>query len=374
MANYREDIINIELKSGSIHRSFLNYSIGAGDENANRFGIKAFRDGTPENLTGTCIGLFVRADGETVPIDDGVISGNTAYVTLKKDCYAVEGNFTLAIKTTATGNVMTLRIVDGVVSRTSTDVIVDPGTIIPSVEDLIAAIEAAVESIPPDYSNLWATIAKPYDSTKKYFIGDYCTYSGDMYRCKTPIMTAENWTADHWVKAVVGEEIFDTGSSYGAAMNLLSTGKVPLPGVFIRNSYVANANAVPYFYNGTNRECNVKPITVDEETTFNIADGFRARRYWFDREDGTWMTFDGSWKTGSFILETDKLYFINIARVTEHENEVANIQHFVNQVYANIGNNEYQKFISLSANSAEYSYLLSNVTENVICFMGKVLQ
>ncbi len=154
MAVYREDIVEIELESGTVHRSFLNHSIGSGDNKANRFGIRALRNGRPTSIGGTCAGYFIRADGQTVVIANGTVEGNEAYVTLPEACYAVEGQFTLAIKCTGGGATGTMRIVDGVVSRTTTDAIVDPGTLIPSIEDLIEAIDEAVASIPEDYGEL----------------------------------------------------------------------------------------------------------------------------------------------------------------------------------------------------------------------------
>lgn len=154
MANYKEDIVDIELKGGNIYRSFMNHTIGYGDDDANRFGIRVFRNGQPEALVGDCFGLFIRADGETVPIENGVVNGNTAYVTLPPACYAVEGNFTLTIKVNGDGVTGTMRIVDGVVSRTSTSVVVDPGTVVPSIETLINAINAAVTTLPADYSSM----------------------------------------------------------------------------------------------------------------------------------------------------------------------------------------------------------------------------
>ena len=186
MAIYKEDIVNIELSTGKIFRSFLENTIGSGDELANRFGVRVFRNGVPEDVGGTCIGLFIRADGGTVTISSGTVSGNVAYVTLPEACYAVEGNFTLAIKCQGGGVTGTLRIVDGVVSRTSTSAAVDPGNIIPSVEDLIEAIDTAIASIPADYSDLWETIAPNVDpeSEDGYKAGQYVTYNGGLYRFK----------------------------------------------------------------------------------------------------------------------------------------------------------------------------------------------
>lgn len=154
MAVYKENIVDIDLNSGTLFRSFMSHSIGEGDNLADRFGVRVFRDGEPVDINGTCTGYFIRNDGGTIIINEGTVSGNVAYVTLTEACYYVEGSFSLAIKCTGSGVTGTLRIVDGTVNRTSTSTIADPADIMPSVEDLIAAIDAAVESIPSDYSDL----------------------------------------------------------------------------------------------------------------------------------------------------------------------------------------------------------------------------
>lgn len=150
MAVYREDIVDIDLQSGSIHRSYMSHAIGEADKNANRFGIRAFRDGVPENLgAAVCSGYFIRANGETVVISGGVVQGNVAYITLPQACYAIEGYFSLAIKlaNVSDGITGTMRIVDGVVSNTTTDTVIDPGSVIPSIDDLLALIEEAEDVI-----------------------------------------------------------------------------------------------------------------------------------------------------------------------------------------------------------------------------------
>ena len=154
MANYREDIVDIELSSGSVHRSFLNYTIGGGDYLANIFGFRALRNSQAENISGAVNGYFIRSDGYTVPINNGVISGNKAYITLIEECYMVEGKFTLSIKLTGNGVNGTIRIVEGVVVRTSTGAAVSTGNLIPNVESLIEGIEEAVASVPDDYTAL----------------------------------------------------------------------------------------------------------------------------------------------------------------------------------------------------------------------------
>lgn len=168
MANYREDIVNIELMGGNIHRSFKARTIGEGDEKADRFGVRVFKNGQPEMLIGSCIGKFIRADGLTVPITTGTVNGNLAYVDLPEECYEVAGVFSLAIKVTASGNTTTLRIVDGNVAKTDTNIYADPGVIMPTIEMLMAEIEQAVASIPAaGFANGSAL------NTNIFAVGDY---------------------------------------------------------------------------------------------------------------------------------------------------------------------------------------------------------
>ena len=208
MALYKEDMVDIEMNTGVIHRSFLTRTIGEGDKLANRFGVNAYRNGAAENLGGSCTGHFIRADGGTVAVT-GVVSGNTAYVELPQACYAVEGQFTLAIKVTAGDTTSTLRIVDGVVSNTDTGTAVDPGTIVDSIDDLIDDIEAAVASIPSDYSGLWNSVAQPFSSSREggYAVGEYCAYDGTVYICTTP--HTGTWNAGHFAATDLGTNMYE---------------------------------------------------------------------------------------------------------------------------------------------------------------------
>lgn len=206
MAVYKEDIVDIELNSGSIHRSFMSHSIGSGDDMANRFGVRAFRNGEPESIGGTCAGYFIRADGATVVINNGIVDGNLAYVTLPDACYAVEGNFSLAIKCTGGNAIGTMRIVDGTVARTTTGSPIDPGTVIPSIEDLIEAIDEAVASIPADYSGLWESLAPVFSTSTAYEVGQYVTYDGDLYRF-TSAHAAGTWNSSHVERVTLGGEL-----------------------------------------------------------------------------------------------------------------------------------------------------------------------
>ena len=150
MANYREDLVDIELTSGQLHRTFANHMLGEGDENCQRYGVRLFRNGEPEDITGaSAVGYFIRADDQTVVLTGGV-NRNVAWVELEKSCFMVEGNFTLSIKITGTDITNTLRVVDGTIVDTVKGAMIDPGNVIPSLADYTAlaeAIEEAAESI-----------------------------------------------------------------------------------------------------------------------------------------------------------------------------------------------------------------------------------
>lgn len=105
-------------------------------------------------LSGTVSATVLRSDGGTVWISDGSIVDGEVHVTLSAQCYAIPGRIVISIYLTS-GTVTTC-IYCGVanVNRNRSDTAVDPGTIMPSVADLIARIEAAVNSIPADYSTL----------------------------------------------------------------------------------------------------------------------------------------------------------------------------------------------------------------------------
>lgn len=152
MAHYREDIIDIDLESGGVHRSYLSHLLNGNDIQANRFGVRLFRNGEPVTIDGaTCMGYFIRHETqEAVTINGGTFRQNVAYVTLPEACYAVDGTFSLVIKLVGGGVTGTMRIIDGTVINQTIGAIVDPGSVVPDISDLMAKIsraEAAADTI-----------------------------------------------------------------------------------------------------------------------------------------------------------------------------------------------------------------------------------
>ena len=130
------------------------------DVQANRIVVSVVRGGVNENLSGTVSANIIRADGSTV-VQTGSISGNVASVTMPAAAYAVPGAIAVFVKHTQSGVTSTIAAVTGYVYKSTTDTIVDPGTIIPSIQDLLESIDDAIEdleeaiaAIPQDYQDL----------------------------------------------------------------------------------------------------------------------------------------------------------------------------------------------------------------------------
>lgn len=127
----------------------LTGNLFSGDNGGNKICVALTDGNQPASISGTVSAYIIRSDGETV-IQTGLMSGNVAYVTLPQSAYAKVGNISIVIKVDST----TVAAITSYVYKSSTDTIVDPGTIIPSVEQLIEAIADAIESVPQDYSDL----------------------------------------------------------------------------------------------------------------------------------------------------------------------------------------------------------------------------
>lgn len=152
----------------------LNVAFMAGDDDAHRFEVRCFYGDEPVELIGSGItGYFVRhADGATLPIA-GNVEDNAAVVVLPAACYAVPGRFSFVIKVTSATVIQSVLWVDGVVSRSHTDSVVDPGESVPSLDELLAKIDAIdrVTTRAERVANMTAkaqTLPAGYDATAHY--------------------------------------------------------------------------------------------------------------------------------------------------------------------------------------------------------------
>lgn len=183
-----------------------------GNAKANRIGAAVTDNGAAVTLSGTCSGTVIRSDGDTVSVS-GNVSGNTCYIDLPEAAYAVAGPISIFVTLTSGSVITTLVGAFGTVTSTETGTIA-PGTVPDSVAELIAEIEAAVASIPSDYSDMWKTFAPNYSSSTNYTAGAYVTYDGKLYKCTAA--TTGNFDSTKWTQVAMSTAALLGGALVGS--------------------------------------------------------------------------------------------------------------------------------------------------------------
>lgn len=113
----------------------LKGNLFSDDNGGNRIGVEVLDDGEPATLSGGVVGYIIRADGATIMVN-GTAENNRAYIDLPASAYIVIGQVSIAIKVGST----TVGACAGYVYPTTTDSLVDPGHVIPSIDELLEKI------------------------------------------------------------------------------------------------------------------------------------------------------------------------------------------------------------------------------------------
>lgn len=111
------------------------------DSQGNMIGVEVYDNDDPVMLTGTIIGYIIRADGNTVYVE-GEISGNKAMIVLPAVAYAIIGQITIVIRCINGEEKTVIAACKAHVTSSCTDEIIDPGEVIPSLEDLPVVIQS----------------------------------------------------------------------------------------------------------------------------------------------------------------------------------------------------------------------------------------
>ena len=203
-------VININLSCDlqmPVKVQYLDGVLFSQDNQANQINVSVFDNGAAATISGTVTADIVRADGATVAATGGSISGNIVSITIPAAAYILPGVLSVAVKVTSGSTITTVAAFVANVYKSNTDTVVDPGTIIPSIEALIAEIEAAIASIPADYSSLWLTIAPTFDSSKFYAAGSYVTDNGGLYVLTSNHSAGTSWSATNKRQVSVGNSL-----------------------------------------------------------------------------------------------------------------------------------------------------------------------
>ena len=255
---------------------FLPGNMFSMDNGGNIINVFVVQNGEPVALGGSVSANVIRSDGTTVAIT-GALEGNKAYIILPQACYAVPGIIHIVMKITEGTTITTIAAVTANVYQSSTDAVVDPGTLVPSIAALIEAIEDAVDSIPVDYSGLLATLAADYSTSKTYKVGDYAWYGGVLKRCISPITTAESYTAAHWTNAVIGDDLSALKSAFEP---ITGNGIIEM----VRNAQITYSGATLDLNGITSRagrNCAIIECSAGNIFTINGTSGTTLRLYAF---------------------------------------------------------------------------------------------
>lgn len=184
----------------------LEGSLFSGNANGNRIGVIVTNNGAAASLSGTVSGYAVLADGTSVPCT-GSLSGNRASVLLPAAAYK-PGIVFISVFLTSGSTVTTLAAVAANVQQARTDSQVSPGS---AVTDWTQTINAAMQSVVDSNA---ANMAVEYGSlTYPVPVGKYTIYNDLLYRCTTPIASSESWTASHWTRVRIADDVADLKSA-----------------------------------------------------------------------------------------------------------------------------------------------------------------
>lgn len=277
----------------AVQVQYLNGNMFSADNAGNTINVYVMDGEEPATIGGSVSASVIRADGSTVAVS-GALEGNKAYVILPQACYAVPGVISIVIKNTQNSTVTTIAALVANVYQSSTDVVVDPGTIIPSVQNLIAAIEAAVGSIPADYSSLWTSLAPAFSTSTAYTVGQYVTNNGGLYRFIAD-HAAGTWNSAHVVAANLGNDISALKSAFINTLDKQPTRNLFDPytmtdNLLINESGVESTNAnyiTSDFILITNVNAVITSIgAVDRQYKYRVA-VYDANKTWKRRVLGT---------------------------------------------------------------------------------------
>lgn len=138
-----------------------------GDSLAHVWQITVLEKGKPADLSGcTLMGYMCRPDGVTVAIPNGTVSGNVCSVSFSEACYAAEGPARGIVRLITTSATVTLATGSFNIRHGKGDsMVIDPGTPMPTYEQLIAEVEAATAALAVERARIDSFIALEDGST-----------------------------------------------------------------------------------------------------------------------------------------------------------------------------------------------------------------
>lgn len=130
-----ETVLKSDLKK-PVQVKQLSGNLFSGDSGGNKITVDVLDNGSPATISGTVTGYVIREDNSTVTISNGTLTGNKASIVLPASVYTVVGRVSIVVKVGTT----TVGACTAYVYRTTTETIIDPGSVIPDISELLALI------------------------------------------------------------------------------------------------------------------------------------------------------------------------------------------------------------------------------------------
>ena len=149
-----------EMNPGIVQPVQMPGLLWTGGASGDLIGVRILRSGAAsDELDGkTVTGFLIRPDKQTVAIS-GTSAGGSVSVILPQEAYAYEGQCQLVIRVTSSGVKIPVFAGYATIGLTSTDEVIDPGSLLPDLEDLLAALDdiedatAAAQAVVTDYQD-----------------------------------------------------------------------------------------------------------------------------------------------------------------------------------------------------------------------------
>lgn len=323
-----------------------------GDDCGNIIKVALFDGGVPYSGGGTVSATAILADGTTFPLTQGVITDNMVSVPLEAGALAVSGLMGLYVKISGDGIICT--VLNAIFTVQATDTGMVPAAMVTTVNELVAAIRDAQDSIPADLTNLLAAVAPTFSTATAYSAGAYVWQGGKLYRF-TAAHPSGTWTGTDAVEVALGNDIADLKSAlaeYGI--------DTIYQGAFDRTKSTAN-NAKYYYITTVHDDCKLKLITYAGESGLPklivVRNNVIVAIQNLTTSDGTYKTvdLDIDCMAGDmlFIGGTNKSFYFKTVSSGEKEKEFPNTNISIGNTVTITENNVYfQMDVSIFALSS----------------------
>ena len=287
MAIYKRDIVDINLETGNIHRSFLKHSIGYLDQAADHFGIRVLRNGEPVDLTGVTVqGIFMPPQGNPIAITTGnIIEGNVAEVVLPQACYNYDGQFCLSIKLVDATNAITgtMRIVDGMVDNTHASGTVAPTGSVPTYQEILAVYDDMVDAL-ADVASYAENFAPEFVQGTANAAGSFVMNDGVLYLLPDGHTAGTTWANTTKTQANVGGQLSDLKSAFDVETKAVENNSLVDLGnkwiTFKPGYYRIQDSAVSYHVDSNNYVCAISPCQKGDTFTAHVYGSTGVIRAW----------------------------------------------------------------------------------------------